>query len=513
MPDAVCIFDASETGRDASGADDAAVLDAAADTGWTPSLVWAAGQNIGSQGISSLFATELTRILGSDDVYVAGSFGEVLQTSLALSLTASANDIGFLRLNLASGDIVEGSRFPDASTVGAPGQIFLRSADTNLSVIGGMFFGQEKFCTPSNEDCFSTALPDVPKGFIAKLRSDLTVEQAVVLEGSDSDPAIEVRGVLSMEDRVLVTGGFAGKMRVTELPGQRALLELEHLEIDNGTSHLFLLALSSASQVLSVPIGNTQGTSFGLALDRGGDNEFYSTSIFNGTLTFPGRTTTASSNTLLIQKYTETGLFWEHSFGSNVGKNSIRTQSLPGGSLVLTGFFKNRFDAPNVTFVTETPEDKSGFVMSVSDQGELNWAVQLDGPGVFARPKGITATKDYIYVVGDFSGSLNLPTGTLVAEGSEDAFIVRMKKSTGEILGGGRLGSEAILTKNGEGDLAFAVFAVSPEDSNEVIVSLSIQETVTIGETILSPGHHLLRLRYVLVQRERDSIVNRLANC
>lgn len=131
-------------------------------------------------------------------------------------------------------------------------------------------------------------------------------------------------------------------------------------------------------------------------------------------------------NDIFLLKLDSAGQFqWVKGYGSS-GEDVAFALAIDDSQQVnFTGGFSNTVDfgGPSFTFPSQGSVD--GFLAQVTPSGNTTWAVSFGGAG-FDYAKSISVdAPGTVVVAGQFEDTIVLPNNTLVAQGSEDAFVLR----------------------------------------------------------------------------------------
>ncbi|MDP3220981.1 MAG: hypothetical protein Q8S73_43250 [Deltaproteobacteria bacterium] len=111
-------------------------------------------------------------------------------------------------------------------------------------------------------------------------------------------------------------------------------------------------------------------------------------------------------------------LRWTHSFGS---AKDVATDGV--GNIFAVGQFSGLISSFPASATLESAGGTDGFVESLTSTGAYRWALRVGGSGN-DRVLGVSAdASGNVYVIGEFSGTVDLGGGLVTSVGMEDTFI------------------------------------------------------------------------------------------
>lgn len=172
-----------------------------------------------------------------------------------------------------------------------------------------------------------------------------------------------------------------------------------------------------------------------------GQGNVYITGWYRGTVDFdPGAgvynlTSNGDGDAFVVKLNTQGDFLWANSFGGTADDygNSIDLDSL--GNVLVTGSFKGTvdFDPGTGVFNLQSGNSNAGFVLKLSNTGQLLWCNGIIGAGNAGGRTIKTSNSGYIYVSGGYSGTIDFDPGSitnnLTAIGTSDIFIQKLDTS------------------------------------------------------------------------------------
>ena len=267
-------------------------------------------------------------------------------------------------------------------------------------------------------------------GFILKLDPDGRLDWVKQVNNSAINIETDLRGSVYVSGSYENTVDFDPSDEVFELTSA-------------GASDVYILKLDwKGSFVWARSIGGTQlETADGLSVDDAGT--VYTMGTFRSDADFDPGPAVFNMNSisfysdLFVQKMDTEGHFiWAKQIGGSYFQfgNDIKTNAL--GDVLLTGTFSETTDfdpGPENYSLTATGYDI--FVLSLSAEGNLNWAYQVVGQGNLTDTGESLAVdlNGNVYVCGNFLLTADFKFGPtnhyLVSAGSEDCFIMKLNSS------------------------------------------------------------------------------------
>lgn len=171
---------------------------------------------------------------------------------------------------------------------------------------------------------------------------------------------------------------------------------------------------------------------------------------FWATVTFgdAGRARTLSTDgtqDIFVACYEDTGqLTSVTQFGTHRGEEVRSIVALPGGDVVITGYFTRTFGTGEPYELTA---DNSAdiFLARLSPGGEVRWAKQFGGNSADSGTALATTRDGHLLLAGSFSGNMLFPAGDRVSKlnsaGSADAMVMKLTDD-GDVIWARRLGGE-----------------------------------------------------------------------
>lgn len=286
--------------------------------------------------------------------------------------------------------------------------------DNGDIVVTGFFRGATVFDSRPGGTQLEASLIDV---FVARLNSRGELQWAIQLGGAGRDqPGYANSLAVDRSGNTYVTGFFTDSGNfgpfnlhtggnkdsvdpfVAKLDPQGRVLWARNIGIDDSTKH-------------------AENVAEGVFVD--GKGNVYFCGHFNGVSDFdPGEGVyhlTSNGSDVFVVKLNDLGNFlWAHKLG---GAGSEISQGLAidtEDELILTGtydrdlLFDERHDLPSLTNNSET----RGFVVKLSQMGDLRWMRQIAGVGSAGGPYEVaTDLRNNIFVTGVFSGTLDPDPG------------------------------------------------------------------------------------------------------
>ncbi len=143
---------------------------------------------------------------------------------------------------------------------------------------------------------------------------------------------------------------------------------------------------------------------------------------------------TQDSRGIFLIKYTPDGsLVWGQSIEGKGLKTLTGISTDEDNNIYLTGYFENSIILPDTTL--EAVGSQNLFLIKLNPQGEIQWARSAGYLGV-VRPKGVAASGDQVFVVGDFMGRAVFAGDSIRTNTADpDLFIAAYDKDGEELWG------------------------------------------------------------------------------
>jgi hypothetical protein len=173
----------------------------------------------------------------------------------------------------------------------------------------------------------------------------------------------------------------------------------------------------------------------------------FSGTMVTDSLSGASLTATGTSTDCMLARYASDGSYQNSwSFGGT-GTDNLTSLDASGTTIYTTGTFNGSADVapgPDTTFL----QSKGGadlFLISVLDNGTLNWATSIGGAGSEGSRMVRIGNGGDVYLIGDFTDSAdftpNIPDPLIRAYGFRDGFVSKHNVLTGETIWALKIGS------------------------------------------------------------------------
>jgi hypothetical protein len=205
------------------------------------------------------------------------------------------------------------------------------------------------------------------------------------------------------------------------------------LLVNGGGDDLFFAKLGpTGDHVWSARYGTGNiERAFRVATDA--DENVILTGGFEGTLDFGGEPLSGINplNPFLARFDASGGLLWSKTFPASGQAYASGVACDASGNVLLTGLFSNAVDFGKGA-IAGPVLDKNAFVATFLPNGDLRWARPLSGDG-FENGVGVGADGDGdVVAVGFFDDTVDLGQGSFTSAGSDDIFVGKYSRATGE---------------------------------------------------------------------------------
>lgn len=199
----------------------------------------------------------------------------------------------------------------------------------------------------------------------------------------------------------------------------------------------------------------------------------FSGSLITDSLTGASLTTAGTQTDCFIARYANDGSYqasW--SFGGN-GTDNVNSLTTVGTTTYAMGFFNGNADlAPGTdTLFFQSRGNADVFLISLQDNGLLNWATTVGGAGV-DNARGVRANAaGELYLLGDFIDSADFTPSTqdpwLRSYGNRDGFVSKYNPINGQLIWAYKIGSVQLdymrgIAFDGSGDFCLAGYYGGP---------------------------------------------------
>jgi hypothetical protein len=313
-------------------------------------------------------------------------------------------------------------------------------------------------------DFGSTILTDNGSGdvFVAKYAKDGTFRWAVRAGGTGTDDGQDITA--DSLGNVYITGQFTG----TATFGAFDL-------ISAGSQDIFVAKYDTSGTVLWAK--RAGGTSFesglGLASDR--DGNVVVTGFFRDSFMYGSTQLTSAGNAdIFVARYDPAGnVLWARQAGDITADAGHAVAFDASDRAVVTGSFKGTVQFGTNTLVSAGLTDV--FVVMYDASGNVVWAKRGGGASGAVGNAAATDVFGNTYVTGNFSGSAEFGTNTLMDAGNGDMFLVKYDPA-GNVITAARAGGADAEAGNG----------IATDPSGNVIVTGFFRGTSVFGGTSLT---------------------------
>ncbi len=456
---------------------------------------WVAGEGQSGGDIHPLFAKLLFSSTGQSQL--VGTYSGEMLVPLALEalvFPATGTNIGFVNLDLQSGQVAGGQSFPqDAAFAGGDFSINGGGELGSARAIVGSYQGLRNFCVPFAENCSVVSLANTQSGMLVVLNPTTVGRYSTIFTAEDSGQGkdTEIADVVLLSNGgAVVTGTFVDSVRVRPLSPPSEGLRIEYKN-EGAKKNLFVATTNVEGKLVTSVVPKAgSGESVGAGLERSDGTNMVVVSVFDGDLKLPDQSYTSLSGGILVQKYTQ-GLatLWARTFETNLKDGLVATERLADGSVLIAGQFTEELkDSEGGVLLRSYPAVTSSFLMQIGSTGSLDWVRELGTSHGSSKPKAIAVSGNTIFVTGSFTGDLELATKTLTANGAgTDAFILRLDL-LGTITGGTKFGTSAAREEG------FAIHSASGGEEDGAIVSVELGTSLMVDGHILQSGTSVIRL-------------------
>ena len=275
-------------------------------------------------------------------------------------------------------------------------------------VVTGYFSGSVDF---GGGSLSSAGLNDI---FIAKYSSTGAYLWAKRIGGLSNDLAYSI--TTDTNNNIIVTGYFVGSVDF----GGGSLTS-------SGVADIFIAKYSpTGAHLWSKRLGGSgSDISKSIATDSGGD--VVVTGTFQGTVDFGGGSlTSAGSKDIFVAKYSSAGAYiWSRSFGSSNDDYAYGVAVDGYGNVILTGTFIGTIDFGGGPMSPAGGGDI--FLAKYSSTGQYIWAKHFGATSIYASIANAVATdaNGNIALTGSILGNINFGSGYLFSNGTYDILLAK----------------------------------------------------------------------------------------
>ncbi|MEM9926172.1 MAG: DUF4114 domain-containing protein [Cyanobacteria bacterium P01_D01_bin.50] len=247
-----------------------------------------------------------------------------------------------------------------------------------------------------------------------------------------------------------------------------------------GINDAFVAKLDTNGNVLWAENFNStslESISLGFGIDSDEVGNTYTTGIFAGTVDFGDTSlTSVDISDVFITKLDSNGnVIWAEQLGdTGVGMDfavSIKTDNL--SNTYITGIKDT--DTETDIFADPTSIDGEAFIAKIDSTGNLVWTQDFDSTSSSYGQDIVTDEVSNNYVIGNFSGDVNLGNQTLSSSGDTDIFVTKLN-SDGNVEWNQKFGSTLSDTGN----------AISLDSASNLYITGNFEDTITFGDTTLT---------------------------
>lgn len=227
---------------------------------------------------------------------------------------------------------------------------------------------------------------------------------------------------------IYVTGGFSGEISFDTITLN-----------SSGTSYdVFVVKLDTAGNVRWAQRSENGGNDYGTSVSTDASGNIYITGFYAGTAVF-GKDILISNSIngsfwdVFISKLDSAGNFlWSKGVGGDRSDMGMSIVADDSGNVYVTGNFEETVDFDPGTGVSIHTSNGVGdiFILKLNSSGHFIWAKNIGDLGYDGGGGIATDNHGYIYVTGNFMGSVDFDPGsniyTQTSSGLHDAFILKM---------------------------------------------------------------------------------------
>ncbi len=456
-------------------------------TAQVPGLAWA--KNIGGPAIlnGSSVATDL-----SGNVYTTGSFAGTADFNPGTGIfELTANDYdGFVSKVDANGNFVWAIQFGAAQydagtsiTIDAAGNVLVAGyfaetvnfdqgvTDFELTSLGG-WDGVILKLTPNGNFVLAKQLGGVGNDYISAIKTDAS--NNIYTTGSFNDVTdFDPDGVTTFEltsnggsdafvSKLDVNGNFEwaasfGRSKgdagvsVAIDPSGNIYLTGQYEDVDSSGDSIFIIKLDNRGnqlwewELLESTTGLASGSNSVNSIITDADGSIYFSGLFRGTVDFDplGKGFDLTGPDSFIGKLNSSGeLVWVKGLGLSAFNSYANSMSInSNGDIFVTGDYSEKVDVdPGVgvaNIFTTNSEEQGTFVLKLDNNGNYLWAQGFFTPG--NTNNGTFVTTDNtgnIYIIGDFSGTIDFATGVCLSvkltdsSGDGSSFVLKLNSTS-----------------------------------------------------------------------------------
>ena len=255
--------------------------------------------------------------------------------------------------------------------------------------------------------------------FIAKFDTTGSLEWVKTYGDSSFDRGLDI--AIDSSDNIYVTGYFidtinfgGGNVTVTDP--------------SSGGSDLFVLKLNSSGEFQWVYTVGGSNNDNGKGIDVDSSGNVYISGIFKDTVNFGGGDITSYGNfDIFVLKLNSSGVFqWVYHAGGTGNDQAYPISVDTNGNVLVAGYF---FDTANFTPASCTSKGSADiFVLKLTASGLLNF-IRCFGSSSVDYPWGVDFdSAGNAYITGGFSNTINFDCGNTTSSGSQDIFVMKLKK-------------------------------------------------------------------------------------
>jgi hypothetical protein len=271
---------------------------------------------------------------------------------------------------------------------------------------GAVDFGGQSLNAPSGE------------GFVAKIDPAGIALWAFPFGNSGSD--FVTRLAIDPAGNILATGNFVGP--ITEFGGSYSGLAGQD-------PFVFKLDTNAQPQWIKTFGGNVSGDfGNGIASDAAGN--VLISGLIRGTVTFAGGpplTATAGGNGYIAKLDALGSHVWSKVVPGSPSSSASSVAVDASGRVYATGSFQGTTDLGGGTLTSAGSSDV--FLVQYDGAGNHLWSKRFGGSGSDSGSLLVPDGGQHVFAQGNFSGSIDLGLGPLVAAGSNDAFFARLDET------------------------------------------------------------------------------------
>lgn len=271
------------------------------------------------------------------------------------------------------------------------------------------------------------ALEDAKNHFVAKLASDGRIDWVKRTGGSYWN---EYRDIVALPDDSVVLAGTMDDVAVFGAgeTGETAL-------VSEGENDVFLAKYRPDGSLAWATRAGGVGYDGGISLSRLADQSLLVVGHYTGEAVFgagEARETTLgeSGGSVFMAKYAPDGtLVFVRSLGD---AEVLRAASLEDGTTLVTGAFwaTATFGAGEPNETTLTSVERDIFIAKYVPDGRLAWVKQVVGVDLWNEARGISLTRDAVFIAGFFSEQATFAPGepeetTITDTGMDDMFVAK----------------------------------------------------------------------------------------